>query len=254
MRFTLFTESLGSSVVGWLHGVVVVGADLVFSSAANPLKRAAYRQALYERALELQLEHNTLLYGGRIMLEANVSFDGTAPASLFQNPEVSDLFFRSRKCLRLDQSKCVPPGDENYDITMGGLDSMLGKFTDMQMMLCLAPDSMINPDHPAYLFASKIVAGDVYDGLATAADVFVHWPIKRLEQVKQLHIILLAASLACMLLYFIALYRPYLAQLRHDDKAIVGLLSQLPAEVDVEGHVRAVLAAGDAAADKDSKQ
>ncbi|WIA20263.1 hypothetical protein OEZ85_006098 [Tetradesmus obliquus] len=234
--------------------VRAAATDLVFSSAANPLKRAAYRQALYERALELQSEHNTLLYGGRIMLEANVSFDGTAPASLFQNPEVSDLFFRSRKCLRLDQSKCVPPGDENYDITMGGLDSMLGKFTDMQMMLCLAPDSMINPDHPAYLFASKIVAGDVYDGLATAADVFVHWPIKRLEQVKQLHIILLAASLACMLLYFIALYRPYLAQLRHDDKAIVGLLSQLPAEVDVEGHVRAVLANGDAAADKDSKQ
>jgi hypothetical protein len=25
----------------------------------------------------------------------------------------------------------------------------LGKFTDMQMMMCLAPDSMVNPDHPA---------------------------------------------------------------------------------------------------------
>jgi hypothetical protein len=35
------------------------------------------------------------------------------------------LFFRSRRCLRLDQSKCVPPGDENYDITRGGLDSMV---------------------------------------------------------------------------------------------------------------------------------
>jgi hypothetical protein len=73
----------------------------------------------------------------------------------------------------------------------------------------------------------------------------------RPEQVKQLHIILLAATLACMLLYMVALYRPYLAQLRHDDKAIVGLLSQLPAEVDVEGHVRAVLLG---AADKDGKQ
>lgn len=49
--------------------VRAAATDLVFSSAANPLKRAAYRQALYERALELQSEHNTLLYGGRIMLE-----------------------------------------------------------------------------------------------------------------------------------------------------------------------------------------
>jgi hypothetical protein len=43
--------------------------DLVFSSAANPLQRAMYRQQLYERALQLQAEHNTLLYGGRIMLQ-----------------------------------------------------------------------------------------------------------------------------------------------------------------------------------------
>jgi hypothetical protein len=27
--------------------------------------------------------------------------------------------------------------------------AQLGKFTDMQMMMCLSPDSMINPDHPA---------------------------------------------------------------------------------------------------------
>jgi hypothetical protein len=35
------------------------------------------------------------------------------------------LFFRSRRCLRADQSKCVPPGDEHYDISLGGLDGMV---------------------------------------------------------------------------------------------------------------------------------
>jgi predicted MarR family transcription regulator len=30
-----------------------------------------------------------------------------------------------------------------------------------------------------YLFASKMVAGDVYDGLARAAELFVRWPVKR---------------------------------------------------------------------------
>lgn len=36
---------------------------------------------------------------------------------------LADLFFRTTDCLRYDQSKCVPPGDENYDITHSGLDA-----------------------------------------------------------------------------------------------------------------------------------
>jgi hypothetical protein len=59
--------------------------------------------------------------------------------------------------------------------------------------------------------------------------------------VKQLHIILLVISLACMALFVMALYRPYARRLHRDSKAVAGLLSQLPAEVDVEGHVKTVV-------------
>lgn len=37
------------------------------------------------------------------------------------------------------------------------------------------------------------------------------------------------------------LYRPYIKALRRDTKAVVGMLSQLPAEVDVEGHVKSIV-------------
>jgi hypothetical protein len=63
----------------------------------------------------------------------------------------------------------------------------------------------------------------------------------RFESVKQLHIILLVISLACMVLFVMALYRPYARRLHRDSKVVAGLLSQLPAEVDVEGHVKTVV-------------
>jgi hypothetical protein len=48
-------------------------------------------------------------------------------------------------------------------------------------------------------------------------------------------------SLACMVLFVLALYRPYARRLHRDSKAVAGLLSQLPSEVDVEGHVETVV-------------
>jgi hypothetical protein len=44
-----------------------------------------------------------------------------------------------------------------------------------------------------------------------------------------------------MVLFVMALYRPYARRLRRDSKVVAGLLSQLPAEVDVEGHVKTVV-------------
>lgn len=56
-----------------------------------------------------------------------------------------------------------------------------------------------------------------------------------------LHIILLVISLVCMVLFLVLLYRPYTKLLHQDSKAVAGMLSQLPAEVDVEGHVKAIV-------------
>jgi hypothetical protein len=59
--------------------------------------------------------------------------------------------------------------------------------------------------------------------------------------VKQLHIILLVISLCCAALFVFLLYRPYIKALRRDTKAVLNMLSQLPAEVDVEGQVKTIV-------------
>ena len=81
----------------------------------------------------------------------------------------------------------------------------------------------------------------MYDGLNTASDMFVQHTINRFEQVKMLHIILLVATLVLMLAFLVLLFRPYYRKLHAESKTIAGLLSQLPNEVDVEGHVRTVV-------------
>jgi hypothetical protein len=44
-----------------------------------------------------------------------------------------------------------------------------------------------------------------------------------------------------MVLFVLMLYRPYIKALRRDTKAVINMLSQLPAEVDVEGQVKTIV-------------
>lgn len=58
---------------------------------------------------------------------------------------------------------------------------------------------------------------------------------------KELHVILLVISLVLMVAFVLLLYRPYIKRLKRDSKMVAGMLSQLPAEVDVEGQVKQVV-------------
>lgn len=63
----------------------------------------------------------------------------------------------------------------------------------------------------------------------------------RFEVVQKLQKALLMVSFLAALFFFIALYKPYITKLNNNREALVGMLSQLPPEVDVEAHLRAVL-------------
>jgi hypothetical protein len=72
----------------------------------------------------------------------------------------------------------------------------------------------------------------------TAAGLFVDYTISRFEEVKQLHIILLVCTLVAVLFFVTKVFRPYVARLHAESKAMAGMMSQLPAEVDIESHVK----------------
>ena len=78
----------------------------------------------------------------------------------------------------------------------------------------------------------------MYDGLQKAAGLFVSYTISRFEEVKMLHIILLVCTLVLVIFFVTKLFRPYVVKLHSESKSMAGMMSQLPAEVDIEGHVK----------------
>lgn len=59
----------------------------------------------------------------------------------------------------------------------------------------------------SYQYVTAVGANDMYDGLTTAAGMFVDYTIARLEEVKMLHIILLVVSLVLILGFVWKMFR-----------------------------------------------
>lgn len=93
----------------------------------------------------------------------------------------------------------------------------------------------------SFIFLSQVAAFDMYEGMRLATQLFVDYTNSKLDEVKQLHIILLLITLLVFGGYVLMLFRPYIARVARDCKHIAGMLSNLPAEVDVEGHIKTVV-------------
>jgi hypothetical protein len=81
----------------------------------------------------------------------------------------------------------------------------------------------------------------MYDGLSTASGMFVDYTIARFEEVKQLHIILLVVTLVLVVAFVAKMWAPYVRKLHVESRALAGMMSLLPAEVDIESHVKSLV-------------
>eukprot|EP00775_Hariotina_reticulata_P007054 gene7054-7268_t len=185
---------------------------------------------LYSNSLAFYTSSDLKAQQRNLLLEqANVSFDPSAPAAAFSERQISNLFFKATNCLRQDQSTCYPPDSDLYAITHSGLDALVIAYIAQTIQFANLPDSLAYANHTSY------------DGLYRACDLFVSWTVGRFSSVVQLHTILLVISLLCMFLFVGLLYRPYAKRLHRDAKVVAGMLSQLPAEVDVESLVKTIV-------------
>lgn len=78
----------------------------------------------------------------------------------------------------------------------------------------------------------------MYDGLQTAAQLFSAYTISKFEEVKQLHIILLVCTLVLCACFMWKIFRPYVLKLHAESKVLAGIMSQLPADIDIEDHIK----------------
>ncbi|KAG2484238.1 hypothetical protein HYH03_016973 [Edaphochlamys debaryana] len=195
---------------------------------------------MYELDL-FESEYDTMLYGGRALSQVNSVDKTVVPAATFDSVNVADAFFRQKSCYRFNTSLCFKPGEKYYTITHNGLDGMVRRVIQELRLLTLDADVDVRYNASRYDYIHMVGGRDCLEGLQTAAQIFVNYSITKYEEVRQLHMILLAVTVVLAFLYVTMLLWPHLAKVVADATRQSAMLSLVPPEVDVRAHVRAVL-------------
>lgn len=127
-------------------------------------------------------------------------------------------------------------------MTHHGLDVMVRRIiSDMRILIIDAAGSgaVYNGTRWAAMFA--VGTRDLYEGLQTNSQLFVQYSISRMDSIRMLHTILLVATVLLLAAYALLLLRPYKSVVAAEARRLAGLLSHVPAELDVQGHVKHVL-------------
>jgi hypothetical protein len=87
----------------------------------------------------------------------------------------------------------------------------------------------------------RVSGFDLYDALQAASRLYTDSVMAQCAAMKQLHVILLVVTIFLMLGFTVLLFRPYRKRITDEATKVAGLLSLLPPECDVEGHVKTAM-------------
>ncbi|EFJ45814.1 hypothetical protein VOLCADRAFT_93917 [Volvox carteri f. nagariensis] len=242
MQGPLASLNMASHVI-YRYTRVRMTAFLLVTSGPGTSQMAFYRNVLQTELVNLQSEYDTLMYGGLSITQAGSVFQKAVPASTFESSSFAGNFFTEERCFRWDQSKCYTPDSPYYEVTHHGLDVMLRRI--ISEMTLLASDDDLDTVYNSTRYNTMYMIGtkDLYEGLQSSAQLFVDFSISRYNSIKVLQTILLAITVVFFLSYALLLLRPYTASVEREAMRLAGLLSHVPAEMDVTSHVRQVLRA-----------
>ncbi|KXZ42960.1 hypothetical protein GPECTOR_109g203 [Gonium pectorale] len=213
---------------------------LAFVTADEADSKTEWRTMLSQELELMESEYGALMYGGNPSSMSKSTFRRTVPAGTFASSAFATAFFREKTCFRYEQAACFQPGHEYYEVTHHGLDVMVRRMIDEMRLLTLDADEDAVYNSTRYVFMAVVGANDLYEGLQQAAQLFVDYSISRYDEVAQIHTILLAVSVVLVLAFLVFLLWPHSRRMLRDASRQSGLLSLVPPEVDVRGHVRAV--------------
>ncbi|KXZ42958.1 hypothetical protein GPECTOR_109g201 [Gonium pectorale] len=213
---------------------------LAFVTADEADSKAEWRTMLDDEMDLFESEYEALMYGGAPTSMSQGTFQRTVPAGTFASSAFASAFFKSKGCFRYEQEDCFTQGHEYYEVTHHGLDVMVRRMIAEMRLLTFDADEDATYNSTRYVFMAVVGANDLYEGLQQAAQLFVDYSISRYDEVAAMHTILLAVSVVLVLVFLVFLLWPHSRRMLRDASRQSGLLSLVPPEVDVRGHVRAV--------------
>ncbi|KAG2434419.1 hypothetical protein HYH02_012249 [Chlamydomonas schloesseri] len=94
-----------------------------YVSQDEDTSRDIWRDMLATELRYFESEYNALMYGGTPITQTSAVFNHPVPPSTFFSSAFATEFFRAKRCFRYDQTTCLKPGDQYYEVTHNGLDS-----------------------------------------------------------------------------------------------------------------------------------
>ncbi|GFH13876.1 PAS domain-containing protein [Haematococcus lacustris] len=224
----------------------------------NPVKMPGLRAGTVERIKELEMHYKVMLYGHESMPTAATAPYITLVSSgvTYTGSHGNYILFDTKKCLarqevanlpgkeRLavgcwacpdcsNKSECQPPSSPLYPWTHSGLDTMMSHYMEIGTSITQFQylDPYLNgPEYNFYWNTIPDMSGG-FERLSEAYQVFVN---DNLRVVLSLHICLFVFTLVLMAVYVGLMVLPFVKVTRNETRRIAELVSQLPAEVDME--------------------
>eukprot|EP00198_Chlamydomonas_reinhardtii_P012874 XP_001702211.1 predicted protein [Chlamydomonas reinhardtii] len=118
---------------------------------------------------------------------------------------------------------------------------MMRRIISEMQLLTADDDDVIAYNGTRYTIMYRVGVKDLYEGLQSSAQLYVDYSIDRYNSIKLLHTILLIITILLFLAYAVFLLRPYAANTEREAGTLAGLLSHVPAELDIAAHCRQIL-------------
>ncbi|KAG2430820.1 hypothetical protein HXX76_009796 [Chlamydomonas incerta] len=240
------------TVVIRLHRLLYYALDLAASFGTDLVE--ACKTTLRWELADATLEYSVLLYGHEALAWAASNHSRTlqhlalAPEGIiYSGDKVTNIVYKTRGCLCELSEECQPPDSPYYEVTRNGMD-VLAKAQ------FLAVESLLNQNPPnasggmnstEFRFMWSTFETDVEGGVDALMEMYLLHVQKAYEGVRVEQIILFVIGWVWALIFISLLLRPFLRRAHQEMRRIAELLSQLPAEVDVENMVARVVMLGE---------
>ncbi|KAG2422329.1 hypothetical protein HXX76_016114 [Chlamydomonas incerta] len=202
--------------------------------------QTSLQRTLRQEAAWLDVVYSTTLYGGPTLDDGEAAADGAHDAntgSLFAKQLHASLLFEKKGCLRTSGDSCLKDSDPFYQVSRNAIDPMMRRLMRECTLLSLDDLADVSANSSRWQYVWRVARSDLHDGLHELLVSYRADALAAFTAQGTLHTVIFAVSWVLWAAYLYFLLRPYLQVSSTETKRVAELLSQLPAELDVEGMV-----------------
>ncbi|GIL98955.1 hypothetical protein Vretimale_4181, partial [Volvox reticuliferus] len=223
-----------NTVLTRVHRVVYFAQELAIADSVEAQK--AIYPVLESEVMALKWEWEVMLYGANSTQATDPHFTLARRGIAFEmGPATNTLFSSGVTCWLPDPADCYLANHSYAAVVYRGLNAMMQRFF-LEADLMLRDSSAawhLNSSRLDYLFLEG--TGNLHWAMLHLTDVHLASVVALYMRVEVFHVVVFVLSWLLAGLFLFGMLRPFMGHTQRETERIAEMLSQLPADVDVEG-------------------